>query len=234
MLRCINRGNFNSITVDNNYAISTETADYYYIVNDRNLRARYGKRYFRLIEDAVVPPPAPVRILAQNIADVSVYLERDNLIVSVRDTDILTVARARFQGTIVGTALGPYSGVISFRTLPNILMDLDANIERLLVEMSPEVREHIINGMIALIIEETITNLAEEKTLLFCNVTNSPEDLLLTRVMDSLETIDDVECIVDEYETGVNRSVLVMNLLSEFDGDQVGEVERIEEGILPF
>jgi hypothetical protein len=232
MLRCTNNGNFTSITVGNNYAISRETRDYYYIVNDQNLRARYGKRYFEVIPDEVPDRPAaaprreePVITPLRDVGELDIYVEENNRLRC--DWGTRHISNSAITGlllTLGGTAVGTYSAVVQGVNglIDRLNIIITDNFARNRVSITPEQRTAILEEMLAVVFEETLAR-NEDKTLVFCNLTGTHDDII-RNAWSRVEAVDDVECFTEEYTVAPGTTVLMTSLVLEAQEEVEDEV----------
>ena len=58
-IKCINVGDFKSLTLNWLYDVVNETEAFYFIENDRGEERKYAKKYFQVYQEPVPEPPKP-------------------------------------------------------------------------------------------------------------------------------------------------------------------------------
>jgi len=188
VIKCTSVGLFNSISKDSLYAVSRETKDFFFIVNDNNLRSRYGKKYFEKVEEAdkteKVSVTKPEDILVHNDGEYFILTHPKKVLKIILIKDLLNL----ISGST--TNLGEFTLNINLEPLVKKIGEVAKESSQkgfILDSLVPVLIEELFSS----VIEEYYESLKEEKTILFFNCDRySPLD----QILKSFSCKEDIIC----------------------------------------
>lgn len=91
-VKCINQRNFKNITLENEYQVLEESADFYTIINNRGVSARYSKDYFEVIVEPILQPIIEDidEVGVEDVVDFSVEWDDDytNILINIQENEV--------------------------------------------------------------------------------------------------------------------------------------------------
>lgn len=140
-VKCINQRNFRNLTLNNEYEVVEQSVDFYHVVNDNGVTARYSKEYFELADLEINQPVVEEVAEEELVEEFEMYVEfapdgqKERYIIHIDEDN---------EADLYGELVAGNCGVLSLNGVNDLYDSLDNDLElfeqaiRLLIECAKE------------------------------------------------------------------------------------------------
>ena len=216
MLKCINKGTYNGLTVGKAYEMRRETDGFFYLINDKFVNSRYHKKYFEIIADTIeAKPVAQVPKEVNSFDALQIFVDENRNIISLNldeeEIGVLDLKLCEVKGSNVSTTKCATN--LKINNLEDIAHKFIKSIGAFV--FGTDLTLQLTRALVKEMLEEAIFVLNEEqnKTIFFLEVSESNK--LITEAWTSIENIVGYTVSTSALVSSEENLLLVLNLESE-------------------